>query len=151
MSRLFPVLLSLAGCAHSGGFEAAAAGPDDEQAVKALVEQHFQAIHVADQDALLSLWSTDGAHVSHLEGGRMVTVPAAEAIALWSSRVDSSSSWQIEDVQVIDSSVSTVAARLHWNDTDYAEHLTLIKDSGSWRLVSKTYAAEAPAGFSGGY
>ncbi len=149
MSRLFPVLLSLVGCAHSGGFEAAASGPDDE-AVKALVEQHFQA-HVADQDALLSLWSTAGAHVSHLEHGQMVTVPATEAIALWSSSVDPSSSWQIEDVQVINSSVSTVAARLHWNGTDYAEHLTLLKDGGSWRLVSKTYSADAPVGFSGGY
>jgi hypothetical protein len=60
--------------------------------------------------------------------------------------VDPSSHWQIEDVQVIDSSVSTVAARLRWNGTDYAEHLTLLKADGSWRLVSKTYVAQGAVG-----
>lgn len=78
------------------------------------------------------------ATMSYNEKGKLVTVPISELYSYYDKTGPHQANYKIETVKIA-GDVAIVSIDSKFGDTAFDDMFTLVKDDGSWKIVSKVY------------
>ena len=115
----------------------------DEAAIRKTVDAYYQGVISADRKLLERAWDVPSGHMKHIRQGKnadAVTVtPISTAIGWWTRVRPKQSSSEVLSADVVDGKMASVKFRFVFDKWDYTEFLTLLKLTGQWKIVDKTY------------
>lgn len=78
------------------------------------------------------------ATMSYTEKGKLVTVPISELYSYFDKTGPHKATYKIETVKIA-GDVAIVSIDSKFGDTAFDDMFTLVKDDGTWKIVSKVY------------
>lgn len=117
--------------------------PEDHKQVLSLVELYFDGLHHADSKALRQVFHSKLAYVCATEGDELYL-----DLDTYMSRVDArtppSERGDPRDEAILDVAfgsdrIARVTARMSMMGRNYLDYLTLVRENGEWRIVTKAF------------
>lgn len=117
--------------------------PEDHKQVLSLVELYFDGLHHADSKILRKVFHSKLAYVCATEGDELYL-----DLDTYMSRVDArtppSERGDPRDEAILDIAfgsdrIARVTARMSMMGRNYLDYLTLVKENGEWRIVTKAF------------
>ncbi len=118
-------------------------GSADEAAIRVAVDKYYRGVVTADRALIESAWEVDRGHMKHVKSrgaDEIVSVVSITIAVDWWTRVKAkTSSSEILALDIVDGKMASVKFEFVYDRLYYIEYLTLLKVSGSWKIVSKAY------------
>jgi len=115
----------------------------EEAAVRRCVDTYYRGVIGGDEDLIFEAWDVDNGHMKFVNkrGGseRVGVVEISTAVQWWTRVTANTSSSRVLDIDIVDDEMAMVKYEFIYNRLHYTEYLTLLKASGTWKIVSKVY------------
>jgi hypothetical protein len=136
LRRLFVLALVLVPSA------APAQSPDDEKAVRAVVNQYFRGHATGSPDEMRKAFHRT-AHIEGIREGKFVSWSAEQYSSGFSGKpaADEAARKRTIDSVDISGSAAMVRATLVHGQTTFTDYFVLLKDNGEWRIANKVYSS----------
>lgn len=119
--------------------------PDDEAAVRAVVEQYFHGIIAYDEEALRNAFHPDAAVIGLNKEGETESVRFDDWVVYTRGTAPDATGRNNTIVSVdITGTAAVVKTDLNWPHVRYIDYLSLMKSGGEWRIVNKIFHRGAP-------
>lgn len=134
---IFSVLLAAVGLASVGN---PGAEPDDEAAVRAVVQLYFDGIIKYDEEALRKAFHPDAQVIGSKRDGELEW-DAFQDWVLYTRGTAPDPTGRNNTIASVDISgrAATVKTELDWPNIHYTDYLSLLKIDGEWRIVNKIW------------
>ena len=122
--------------------ETRAQSPDDEKAVRAVVNQYFRG-HATGSPVEMRKAFHPTAHIEGIRDGKFVSWTAEQYSSNFSGKpaADEASRKRTIDSVDISGTAAMVRATLVHGATTFTDYFVPLKDNGEWRIANKVYAS----------
>lgn len=119
---------------------------EDEQAIRAVIQQYFDGIIQYDEAALREAFHPDAMVIGLNKAGEIEREPFQEWVLYTRGKAPDPTGRNNTIVQVdIDGTAAVVKTDLNWPSVRYIDYLSLMKSNGEWRIVNKIFHRGEPA------